>query len=139
MSALYDCSVGFGKKVTKKPFFKPSISGIFRENQNFHFNSQKIKLNLLEIKSKLVPIFFQTITYRMVPICLYLVTLFPCVNCQRKSVVQALSQSQHVLFLKSSSQLELLHLKPSPRHELAQPTAKSMCLGKSWRFQNLQL
>ena len=23
---------------------------IFRENQNFHFNSQKIKLNLLEIK-----------------------------------------------------------------------------------------
>ena len=25
----------------------------------------------------------------MVPICLYLVTFFPCVNCQRKSVVQA--------------------------------------------------
>ena len=42
----------------KETFFKPSISGIFRENQNFPFNSQKIKLNLLEIKSKLVHILF---------------------------------------------------------------------------------
>ena len=57
MSALDDCSVGFGKKITKKPFFKPSISGIFRENQNFHFNSQKIKLNLLKIKKKIVHFF----------------------------------------------------------------------------------
>ena len=80
---LMTVALDLAKKLQKNLFLSPQFQLYFAKVKIFTFIKKIIKNYFI--------FFFQTITYRMVPICLYLVTFFPCVNCQRKSVVQALS------------------------------------------------